>query len=278
MTAVPDEALHPTKPSPLVALDVDGTILDHDNRLTDRVRAAVQAVTSSGRQVVVSTGRSLIATLPVLDQLGLIRGYAVTSNGAVTVRLDPALDEGYEPVDVVTFDPTPALKLLRDHLPNAIYAVEDLGMGFRLTAPFPDGELIGRMQVVPFDELVDEPVTRVVVRSPEHTPQDFLELVARLGLQGGSYVVGWTAWLDIAPEGVSKAHGLQVVAGLLGLISDDALVVGDGRNDLEMFAWAGRSVAMGQAPAEVQDAADEVCADVYADGLAAVLERLVEEG
>ena len=56
------------------------------------------------------------------------------------------------------------------------------------------------------------------------------------------------------------------------------LAVGDGRNDLEMFAWAGRSVAMGQAPAEVQDAADEVCADVYADGLADVLERLVAEG
>jgi hydroxymethylpyrimidine pyrophosphatase-like HAD family hydrolase len=262
----------------LVALDVDGTILDHDGELSDRVRDAVRAVVTSGRDVVLSTGRSLIATTPVLDRLGLTRGYAVTSNGAVTLRLDQALDDGYELADVVTFDPTPALTLLREHLPQAVYAVEDLGTGFRLTAPFPDGELIGSMTVVPFDELLHRPATRVVVRSPEHTPEDFLELVERLGLHGGSYTVGWTAWLDIAPEGVSKAHGLRFVAAQLGVDASAVLAVGDGRNDLEMFAWAGRSVAMGQAPPEVVAAADEVCADVYADGLADVLERLVAEG
>jgi len=261
--------------SPLVALDVDGTVVDHDGRLSDRVRTAVQQVAASGRQVVLSTGRSLVATLPILERLGLTSGFAVTSNGAVTVRLDPDLPEGYEVVDLVTFDPTPALRLLREHLPNAIYAVAGLGMGFQLTAQFPDGERIRRLEIVPFDQLVDGPVTRVVVRSPEHTPEDFLLLVERLGLSGGSYVVGWTAWLDIAPEDVTKAHGLDVVAKALNLSRGEALVVGDGRNDLEMFAWAGRSVAMGQAPAEVQAAADEVCADVYADGLADVLERLV---
>ncbi|GAA4351412.1 HAD family hydrolase [Angustibacter luteus] len=269
----------PTRPRwPVVALDVDGTILDHDGGLTDRVRSAVQAVADSGREVVLSTGRSLIATTPVLDRLSLTHGYAVTSNGAVTLRLDPSLDDGYELADVVTFDPRDALTLLREHLPQAVYAVEDLGTGFRLTAPFPDGELIGTMSIVPFEDLFERPATRVVVRSPEHTPEDFLELVERLGLHGGSYTVGWTAWLDIAPEGVSKAHGLAFAAQSLGVAAVDVLAVGDGRNDLEMFAWAGRSVAMGQAPAEVQDAADEVCADVYADGLADVLERLVAEG
>lgn len=259
----------------LVALDVDGTILDQDGRLSERVREAVAAVAASGRHVVVSTGRSLVATTPVLDRLGLTTGYAVTSNGSVTLRLDPALEQGYETVDVVTFDPGPALTLLREHLPQAVYAVEELGLGFRLTAPFPDGELIGRLTVVPFDELLGTAATRVVVRSPEHTPEDFLELVERLGMHGGSYTVGWTAWLDIAPEGVSKAHGLQVVAEALGLAACDVLAVGDGRNDVEMFGWAARSVAMGQAPPEVLAAADEVCADVYADGLADVLEDLL---
>ncbi|GAB3598048.1 HAD family hydrolase [Angustibacter peucedani] len=265
-----------TAPSPrVVALDVDGTVLDHDGGLSDRVRDAVRAVAASGRHVVISTGRSLVATTPVLDRLGLTSGYAVTSNGAVTLRLDAALDDGYEIADVVTFDPREALTLLREHLPQAVYAVEDLGTGFRLTAPFPDGELIGELAVVPFEELLDGAVTRVVVRSPEHTPEDFLALVEQLGLHGGSYTVGWTAWLDIAPEGVSKAHGLAVAVEKLGLGPDDVLAVGDGRNDLEMFAWAGRSVAMGQAPPEVLEAADEVCADVYADGLADVLERLL---
>jgi hydroxymethylpyrimidine pyrophosphatase-like HAD family hydrolase len=259
----------------IVALDLDGTVIDRDGALSDRVRAAVQGVVASGREVVVATGRSGVATLPVLDQLGLLHGYAVSSNGAVTVRLDPSLPDGYEVVDAVTFDPSPALRLLREHLPNAVYAVEDLGLGFRLTAPFPDGELIGRMTVTPFERLLDEPVTRVVVRSPEHTPEDFLEIVERLGLHGGTYTVGWTAWLDIAPEGVSKAHGLQLVAKQLGVDAAEVLAVGDGRNDLEMFAWAGRAVAMGQAPPEVHAAADESAATVEEDGLAAVLEPLL---
>jgi hydroxymethylpyrimidine pyrophosphatase-like HAD family hydrolase len=259
----------------LIALDVDGTIIDHDGELTDRVRDAVRAVAASGRHVVLSTGRSLVATTPVLDRLGLTGGYAVTSNGAVTMRLQPDLPDGYELVDVMTFDPADALTLLREHLPEAVYAVEDLGLGFRLTAPFPDGELIGTMTIVPFEKLLDGPATRVVVRSPEHTPEQFLSIIEQLGLHGGSYTVGWTAWLDIAPEGVSKAHGLQVVANALGLTAADTLAVGDGRNDLDMFSWAGRSVAMGQAPPEVRDAADEVCADVYADGLADVLEGIL---
>lgn len=261
--------------TPMVALDVDGTVVDRDSKLTERVRAAVRAVVDSGRHVVIATGRSLVATLPVLDQLSLLTGYAVTSNGAVTVRLDPSLPDGYEIVEMVTFDPAPALRLLREHLPQAVYAVEDLGLGFRLTAPFPDGELIGRLSVVPFDDLLTAPATRVVVRSPEHTPEDFLDLVHRLGLHGGSYAVGWTAWLDIAPEGVSKAHGLATAAAALGVDAADVLAVGDGRNDVEMFAWAGRSVAMGQAPEEVKALADEVCADVEGDGLADVLEDLL---
>lgn len=258
----------------LVALDVDGTVLDHDGRLTDRVRDAVRAVADAGTHVVIATGRSLVATLPVLDQLGLLTGYAVTSNGAVTVRLDPALEQGWEAVEIVTFDPTPALRLLREHLPLAVYAVEDFGMGFRLTGPFPDGELIGRLTVVPFEELLSTPATRVVVRSPEHTPEDFLELVERIGLHGGSYVVGFTAWLDIAPEGISKAHGLAIAADALGVPAGEVLAVGDGRNDVEMFAWAGRSVAMGQASPDVRAVADEVCGAVEDDGVADVLEGL----
>lgn len=260
----------------LVALDIDGTVLDFDERLSDRVRDAVRAVCEAGHHVVVATGRSLIATLPVLDRLGLMAGYAVVSNGAVTVRLDPALEDGYELVDVLTFDPAPALRLLREHLPGAAYAVEELGSGFRLSGPFPDGELAGELTVVPFEQLLHAPATRVVVRSANHTPQDFLELTERIGLHGVNYAVGWTAWLDLAPDGVSKASALEQVRRRLGVPVVRTLAVGDGRNDLEMFAWAERSVAMGQAPEEVRLAAGEVTATVAEDGLADVLDQLVD--
>jgi hydroxymethylpyrimidine pyrophosphatase-like HAD family hydrolase len=259
----------------LVALDIDGTLLDHDEVLSDRVRKAVGDVVAAGIHTVLATGRSLHGALPVLDRLGLSTGWAVCSNGAVTLRLDPALPRGYEVAASVTFDPSPALRLLREHLPTALYAVEDVGVGYRLTAPFPDGELSGEQVFVPFAELLDTPASRVIVRAPDRTSQDFLDVVERIGLHEVSYAVGWTAWLDLAPDGVSKASALEEVRRTLGVAPDETLALGDGRNDLEMFAWAARSVAMGQSVPEVLQAADEVTATVAEDGAALVLERLV---
>jgi Cof subfamily protein (haloacid dehalogenase superfamily) len=261
----------------LVALDIDGTVLDHDEVITERVRTAVADAVDAGLHVVLATGRSLHGTLPVLDRLGLVEGWAVCSNGAMTLRLDPALDDGYEISDVVTFDPAPVLRVLREHLPVALFAVEDERAHRRLTADFPEGELNGHENtVVPFDHLLDgAPATRVVVRSPESTPEHFIEVVERAGLHGVSYAVGWTAWLDLAPDGVSKASALEVVRERLCVPADATVAVGDGRNDLEMLAWAARGVAMGQAVEEVKDAADEVTAPVEEDGVALVLEGLL---
>jgi Cof subfamily protein (haloacid dehalogenase superfamily) len=259
----------------LVALDLDGTVLDHDERLSDRVRTAVAAVASSGIQVVVATGRSVLATLPVLDRLGLYEGWTVCSNGALIVRLDPSLPDGYEIVTASTFDPAPALRLLREHLPTAMYAVENVGVGYWLTAPFPDGELTGEQTLVTLEELMAAPATRVIVRSTEHSSEDFLEVGERIGMHGVNYAVGWTAWLDLAPEGVSKAGALETIRVELGVDAGATLAIGDGRNDLEMFAWAGWAVAMGQAVPEVLTAADEVAPSVYDDGVAVVLESLL---
>jgi len=259
----------------LAALDIDGTIVDHDDRLSERVRTAVADVVASGVEVVIATGRSLHGTLPVLDRLGLTTGWAVCSNGAVLLRLDPGLPTGYEIAHAETFDPTAALALLREHLPTAMYAVEDVGAGFRLSAPFPADELTGELHVVPFDQLLHRPATRVIVRSTDHTPQDFTDLMQKIGLHGVNYAVGWSAWLDLAPDGVSKASALERVRQELDVPATETLAVGDGRNDLEMFAWAGRSVAMGQAAPEVLAAATDVTEPVERDGLALVLEALI---
>ena len=91
--------------------------------------------------------------------------------------------------------------------------MEDVGVGFRLTAPFPPGELDGHLEYVAFDELLTMPATRVIVRSPEHTPEEFLRIIERVGLHGVSYAVGWTAWLDLAPDGISKASALETGPG-----------------------------------------------------------------
>jgi HAD superfamily hydrolase (TIGR01484 family) len=157
--------------------------------------------------------------------------------------------------------------------PTAIVAVEDRGVGYRVSRAFPEGELSGDMIVTEVEELLAAEVSRVIIRDPEATADEFVKLAEDLGLHGINYVVGWTAWLDLAPVGVSKASGLDYVARQLGVDAADVLAVGDGRNDLEMFEWAGRSVAMGQAIQLVIDAADDVTDSVYEDGLAVELDR-----
>jgi 5-amino-6-(5-phospho-D-ribitylamino)uracil phosphatase len=116
------------------------------------------------------------------------------------------------------------------------------------------------------------------VISPGHAMDEFLAVVELMGLHKVTYNVGWTAWLDIAPDGVNKSTALERVRQALGIAGERVMAVGDGRNDIEMLAWAvsigGRGVAMGQAPEEVLSAASEVTERDTADGLALALAGL----
>jgi hypothetical protein len=133
-------------------------------------------------------------------------------------------------------------------------------VGYRVNEPFPDGELTGEVRVCSLDELVAEPATRVVVRQPRIGAEEFISVVESVGLHGVNYVVGYTAWLDLAPDGVSKASALEAIRLRCGVAAKDTLAIGDGRNDLEMLAWAGARRRHGSGPRVVQDAADDVTA------------------
>jgi hydroxymethylpyrimidine pyrophosphatase-like HAD family hydrolase len=259
----------------LVALDIDGTIMTYDGVISDDVRQAVMALRDAGAHVVLATGRSVHATVPVAADLGLTEGWAVSSNGAVTVRLEPATAPGYEVTDRITFDPGPALRLMRAELPDAHFAVEDATSGFRMNKLFPPGELGGTHEVVDIEDLASEHVTRLVVRSPGHTNAEFHALVQRMGLDEVTYAVGWTAWMDIAPKGVTKASALEVVRRRLGVEPSRTVAIGDGGNDVQMVDWAARGVAMGHSPQSVREVADEVTGTIDDDGALQVLRSLL---
>src|SRR5690625_5043840 len=135
----------------MVALDIDGTIVDFDGNMTDEMRSTIRELVAAGVEVVLATGRSLLATRTIMEDLGLQHGWAVSSNGAITTRLDPSLPGGYEISDTITFDPGPALRVLKEELPEALIAVEDVGRGHKMTAPFPPGELTGPYEIVGLD-------------------------------------------------------------------------------------------------------------------------------
>lgn len=261
----------------LVALDVDGTVMREDGVITEPVVAAIRTASDAGHVVMLATGRSEAVTVPLLETLGIEPEYLVCANGAITLQRDPSMLNGYRRVHVETFDPTEVLQTVRGALAGAAFGVEDETGHYRLAGQFPHALGTGDSEAVDFDDLLGVRATRVVVISPEHGLDDFLQIVENMGLHKVSYTVGWTAWLDIAPEGVSKATALERVRESLDIPRSRVMAAGDGRNDIDMLRWAstsGRGVAMGQAPEEVVEAASEVTGSVLEDGLAAALGTL----
>ncbi len=252
----------------LVALDVDGTIVNYRNELSPAVKEAVLGLRESGTAVVIATGRAVPGVYDVLDKLGFREDLGIASNGSVVFDVDP-----FEVVHCETFDAREAVKRVLERVPDALVAVEEVGVGYRVNRAFPSGEISGKVILDEVDRMVSQPVTRVVISAPEHDQREFSRLVSDLGLDGTNYYIGYTAWLDLAPEGVSKASGLEVVGKKLGIAAADVLAVGDGNNDVEMLRWAGRGVAMGQAPTELKAVADHVTGSIDEDGLAAELAR-----
>lgn len=261
----------------LIALDIDGTVLTEDGVISDAVHSEVRRVRDLGHEVMLATGRSVSMTLPVLDRLALTPEFVVCSNGAITLRRDSGAPTGYSRHHVETFNPSQVLTTIRGSLETASYAVENEEGFYRYTGTFPDTSLGAMSEKVSFEELQRHKATRVVVVSPEHDMEEFLSIVEAMGLHKVSYNVGWTAWLDIAPDGVNKATALERVRDSLGVPRSRVIAVGDGRNDIDMLEWAsaeGRGVSMGQAPDIVVAASNESTLSDLDDGVAALFRTI----
>ncbi|WP_336660396.1 HAD family hydrolase [Leucobacter sp. USHLN153] len=269
----------------LIALDLDGTVLNHGfgagagddpagGHIDPDLSEAIRALHEAGHEVVIATGRSVDATLPIVERLRIRPEWVVAANGAVTLRRDPLAPRAYRHEFVEAFDPSDALRKLRTALVTARFAVELAEGGFLYTEEIPGGTLPSNQRRVPFEELLGVQATRVVVVSPDHRLEEFLDAVNTMGLTHVSYAVGSTSWLDIAPDGVTKASSLEVIASHLGIDGSRVFAAGDGRNDIDMLRWAARrgdAVAMGQAVAEVQAVASRVTGTIEEVGLLAAL-------
>lgn len=262
----------------LIAIDIDGTLVHDDGFLDPAVIREVTRVRDLGHHVVVATGRAAANAIPVVQDIGIDVGHVVCSNGAVTIEINHEDDKGYTVREVIGFDPAPVLSQLIERLPEAHFAVEDVDGTYRFHKPFPAYALGAENIETPLDELMHGEVSRVVVLSPEQNVNDFLEIVESVGLHSVSYAIGYTAWLDISPQGVTKASALEQRRKELNVPRNRVITIGDGRNDISMFEWAneggGLSFAMGQGPEEVKKAASMVTASVEENGVAKVLSGL----
>jgi hydroxymethylpyrimidine pyrophosphatase-like HAD family hydrolase len=253
----------------LVALDIDGTLVDDENKIPSGTVETLDLARAAGHEIVLATGRSLIGLLPIAVRLGLTDAWGVCSNGALTVRLDPSALSGYDVVDARMFSPGPVIRRALEAIPVARIAVEEVGWGWRTNHPFEPGELNGQQKGVTVDDLVARPATRIVIVAPK-----IRRFTDALRATGVTVTPMGPDWLDIAAEDVNKAVALDGVRRHLNIPAERTVAVGDGVNDLTMLAWAGRSVAMGHAPAIVRSTADETTGTIDQAGALSVLRSL----
>lgn len=256
----------------LVALDIDGTLLDTGMDVPQVTTRAVAAARAAGHHIVLATGRSLIGALPVARNLGLDGGWIVVSNGAVTARLAPDAPGGYLLHEQRTFDVEPVVRLARARIPDVRIAVEVVGWGYDVTHRFEPADINGAQRVVDRpEELWAAPVTRAILAGP-----DAPALVEPLRELGVTATPNTQNWVDVTAPGQSKATALDTVRGVLGVDPAHTIAVGDGWNDAEMLRWAAHGVAMGHAPDRIKALARSVTGTIHEHGAATVLRALLE--
>ncbi|MQM26622.1 HAD family hydrolase [Glycomyces albidus] len=268
-------------PPKLVAIDLDGTVVDyHDKQLTTPTRAvidAIAAVREAGVPVAVVTGRALWGTVRTAADLGLDEGFASANHGAAEYDLGRG-EVSHEAV----VDTRAAIEAFLASDPDVEFAVAYGLEGWWHTKGFKRDFHAKWAGAIDLDDIMGRPAARIVARvasdnrygGASRCPHA-LRLAQGAGLDPLAYhvEVGYNGWVDIGPPGVSKATGIARIAERYGVSSADTVVFGDAHNDLTMFAWAGYAVAMGQADPDVRAAADEVAPSVWEDGVATVLAR-----
>ena len=259
----------------LFATDLDGTLLRSDLTVSDRSRRALAAVEEAGRTLVLVTGRPPRWMPPVVEQTGHT-GLALCANGATVYDLATE-----QVVQEHLIDPEVGAKVvvaIREALPEVSFAVERGGaggLGHEQAYGVPYAAK-SDVLVAEVDELVAEPVAKLLARHDDMDPDEMLarvrEVVGDLAEVTHSSARGL---MEISASGVSKAVALSRLADELGVPADDVVAFGDMPNDLPMLGWAGHAVAVANAHPEVLAAADEVTATNDDDGVARVIERLL---
>jgi Cof subfamily protein (haloacid dehalogenase superfamily) len=258
----------------MVATDLDGTLVHSDGTITPRTRAALEAADAAGVVVVFVTGRPLRWARDVFAHVGP-HGVAIVSNGALV--WDVAADA---PVLERAIDPTVGREvcaLLRAAIPGTTFAVETLA-GIALEEeflerhPVPAGARRG-----PVAEIFDSPALKLLARHEQLGSQEFWDRAEQAA--GDRVEITWssaTALLEMSAAGVTKASTLAVLAAERGIGPDDVVAFGDMPNDIPLLEWAGTSYAMANAHPTVTAVADRVAPANDDDGVAQVLERLLD--
>ena len=262
----------------LLALDVDGTLLDAKGRLRKRTKLAIQAASDSGSVVTLATGRDWLAVEKLMEILPSVQ-YAVCTNGIeVYSKKGHRLTSREIDFDIAQM----AIHSIRQKLPGVAIGVGIRGQlvgepDIAMALPaMPAGVTSFPAKIVPdvMEEMTSNAQDIVVYHSDYHSRiEDLYEIVGEIVRDKQIDVVfSGLPMVEIVPAGCGKETGLSWLCSHLGIASTEVIAFGDGMNDLSMLKWAGKGIAMGQSVERVIGCADEVTLANSDDGVAVWIE------
>ena len=274
----------------IIALDLDGTLLDSQKRLSERNRAALERAAAKGALVVPTTGRFFGMMPQAVRDLPFVR-YAITINGAqvydretdaAIVREEIPLETALELMAIldrydVIYDcyrqnwgwMTASLQAKAE-----TYATDEhyLKMVREFRRPVPDLKAHLR------ETAAEGGVQKVMLFAPlaDTEAKTCAAIVREVNARFPEIKVTSSTWNDLEFNiaGANKGNALKRFAEHLGLTLDNCMAFGDGLNDLTMVEAAGTGVAMANAEPEVKRAAQVVTVSNDEDGVAVELEKI----
>lgn len=258
-----------------IALDLDGTLTNHDKVVTPRTRQALLKAQELGTVIILASGRPTYGIVPVAECLELEKrgGYILSYNGGNIVNAKTGE------------------KLFSQFLPDAVipilyqYAKEKnhalLGYaGNEIITEMPDDPYvkeesrINKMNIRKVDNLLEtlepHPTKLLMTGDPTDMIKAEEELVEILGEKMDIFRSA-PFFLELVPKGIDKAQSLLRLLSKINLTPADLMAFGDGYNDLSMLKLAGVGVAMANAAPEVRADADYVTLSNEEDGVAEAL-------
>ena len=256
----------------LLFFDIDGTIFDDRRRLPASVLPAMEEAHRRGHRLIINTGRTLCNPDHRLDAFPL--------DGAVMGCGTRILYHG-ETLQAMEYPPAASLRLRNLFLELRIPVVYECD-----TAMYFDPESPGHPVMDGFRQFAvrsgicrdlteNDPDFRAVKMFCFTDSASVKELERRTAKAGMPYTAidrrpeGW----ELTPSACSKGKGMDILREKLGVRREDCFAFGDSNNDLTMFAHAGCSIAMGNAPDSIKAEADDVTASNIEDGVALAFEK-----
>lgn len=259
----------------LMAVDMDGTLLNRDGVITPVTVAAIREAVQSGLLFTLSTGRPIMG---VEDYLPLLSPGApvITYNGAMIVRADTRevlFEQPLSPADAMTIltlgralDTTMCIWSCNRLYCNVINE--------RVRAY----QKISKREPILFTDDAELAAQKIIKILYYDTPERLAEIqntLKHVPLGETSYCTSQPIFLEFFSKQASKALALERIGALYGIDRTEMIAVGDGHNDLSMIEYAGLGVAMANASPDVLRAADAVTASNQDDGVAQVLRKYV---